>query len=191
MFRLFFICLALSPAVVSADVEHRFVKIITPMEKNNYFSGIANVGGIGYFYFLDKEWKPEDLRIRIRIYRPVEEGFELFQQQDAEIGQPLPNEPATLQFLVNMKPKKAPKPGKYLYRVDCFDKSGKVETLLASNSIFITFTDAKPPGPQANGNRPARMQRVSRFGSGTHGSFQQRRAEGSRQPSRPGSRRHA
>jgi hypothetical protein len=182
MCRLFFVCLAMSPVAVSA-VEHRFVRIFMPMEQDKYSADIANIPGDGYFYSLDKEWKPEDLRIRIRIYRPVRENFEVFQEQDAKVGGPLANEPATLQFSLDMKLKKHPAPGTYLYRVDCFDKTGKEEKLLASNAVFITFVKGeRDPGPQASGHRSIRTQRVSRLDG---------HAARSRESSRPISRRRA
>jgi hypothetical protein len=95
---------------------------------------------------------------------PCRGGFDLFQEQDAKIGEPYENEPATtLQWAIDLKLKKVPEPGKYLYRVDCFDRTGKEEKLLASNSVFITFVKAeKEPGPQANRSRPSKKQRVLR-----------------------------
>jgi len=163
MHRLFFVCLAFTPAVAFAgNLEHRFVHIHKSVDEHNYITDITNIGGMGYFYFLDKKWTADDLRIRVRIYHPVKEDFELFLEQDAEIGAPFQNEPATLQYIVNLKPTKAPKPGKYLYRVDCFDKTGEKEKLLASNSVFITFVERQRPlGLEANRPRPAGKQQVS------------------------------
>jgi hypothetical protein len=136
------------------------------METDNYATDIAQICSSGFFYFFDPEWKPEDLRIRVRIYRPVEDDFELFVEQDAEIAGPLRNDPATLQFLVNLKPKQAPKPGRYLCRADCFDKSGEEEKLLASNAVFITFVDVAksltPPEKVSNRSQSARTHRFTR-----------------------------
>ena len=166
-YRWFLIYLAMSPVVtLAADVEHRFVRIFVPREDDKYAATIANVAGTGYFYFLDKEWRPAELRIRVRIYRPVNGDFELFQEQDGEIGAPFPDEPATLQFLFNVQSKKAPKPGKYLCRVDCFDKTGEEEKLLASNAVFVTFVEVRKnnePGIEASKPRSARTYRVSRI----------------------------
>jgi hypothetical protein len=164
--RSLLIFLAMSPVATSAaDVEHRFVRIFEPREEDKYSTG-ANVASVGYFYFLDREWKPEDLRIRVRIYRSADGGFELFQEQDAEIGHSLPREPATLQYGITVKPKKAPKPGIYLFRVDCLDTTGKEEQLLASNSVFLTFVEVRKnnePEVQASKPRSARINRVSRI----------------------------
>jgi|GEM_PF-1402841 len=143
--RILVVCLALSPVATTAkDLEHRFVHINAPKEGTRYINGIANLGGMGYFYFYG-QWKAEDLRIRVRIYRPTGDDFELFQEQDAEIGAPLLNDPASLQYVINMKPKEAPKPGKYVYRVDCLDVRGEEEKLLATESVFITFVDDRKP----------------------------------------------
>jgi hypothetical protein len=167
MSRLLFLCLVFSPIVASAgDMKHRFIHIHELTEENNYATNIPNIAGMGFFYFFDPQWNPEDLRIRVRIYRPVKDNFEIFLEDDAEIGAPLLNDPATLQYLVNLKPKKAPTAGKCLYRVDCFDIRDEKEKLLASNAVFITFVDAaKPAGkdePVSVRPRPARAQRTAR-----------------------------
>ena len=142
----------LGPVVAfAADVEHHFLRILEPREQDKYSVNMSNIGGMGYFCFPDKERRAEDLRIRIRIYRPVNGDFELCQEQDAEIGKPFPNEPATLQYIINLKRKQPLKPGKYLYRADCFERTGKEEKLLASDSAFMTFVELeKPPGVQAH-----------------------------------------
>jgi acetyl esterase/lipase len=142
--RILFVCLALIPAGASADdFEHRFLRIFNPLDQQRYFTG-SNVAGVGYFYFF-KEWQPDDLRIRVRLYRPVENNFELFQERDAQIGAPLGGDLASLQYLGDLKPKEALVPGKYLYRVDCFDKTGTEEKLLATSSVFITFVGRDAP----------------------------------------------
>lgn len=180
MSRLVFVCLALSPVLAFADApKHRFVHIYGPREEDKFSNTIPNIAGMGLFYFFDPEWKPADLRIRIRIYRPIDDDFELFLEGDAEIGPPLLNDPATLQFGINLKNNKAAKPGRYLYRVDCFDIRDEKEKLLASNAVFITFVDPKKAAgkdePVSVRHRPARAQHVSRAGrrsalpsTGTH-----------------------
>ena len=174
MCRLLFVCLALSPAAAFADnPKHRFMHIYAPVDEDKYGTDIANVAGMGLFYFFDPEWKPEDLRIRVRIYRPVKDDFEVFLEDDAQIGPPLGGDPATLQWGMNLKVTKAPTPGKYLYRVDCFDTTGEAEKLLASNAVFITFVGDAPNKkqlPQADKTdgastvrpRHARMHHASR-----------------------------
>lgn len=110
--RSLLIFLTMGPAVTfAADVEHRFLRISQPMETDKYAT-TSNVASIGYFYFLDRARKPEDLRIRVQIYRPANGDFELFQEDDAEIGAPLGRDPATLQFLNHGKAQESSQTGK-------------------------------------------------------------------------------
>ena len=151
---------ALSLSASSARaVDYHFVRTLQPDETTKWGLDVANIAGMGILFMPQINGK-EDLAVRVRMYRPVEGDFEVFQEETAEVGTPFPAQPGTYQYLLNLPRQVLLKPGKYLVRVDCFDISDDKPALLGSDSVFFTAVEAKPKN--ADPQRPLRPAPIAR-----------------------------
>jgi hypothetical protein len=99
----------------------------------------------------DKQKKPDDLSVRVRLYRPVRGGLEVAQEETGEVIVGFENAPDTFPYLFNLKRKgKYLTAGTYLLRVDCFEQGDKKQKTLLSASVFLSIVDINafpPPFP--------------------------------------------
>jgi hypothetical protein len=151
MFKMLTFSLAIQFFAGSAwAADYHFVRIWHPLESDKYHIG-SNIAGTGILFMPQANAK-EDLSVRVRMYRPVEGDFEVFQEETTNAGIPFPAQPGTYQYAYDLQRKGLlMKPGKYVYRIDCFDVSDDKPKLLASSSVFLTAVDANAKNAAPDG----------------------------------------
>jgi hypothetical protein len=137
-------------------VDYHFLRLWEPREPERWGLG-ANIAGSGVV-FISQAVTKDELWVRTRMYRPVDGGFDLFQEETAEIGAPYRAQPGTHQFLFNLRRNVQLQPGKYLVVAECFDVADEKPRLLASESVFLTAVVVGANKAAANGQQlpPAR-----------------------------------
>jgi hypothetical protein len=143
-------------------VDYHFLRLGEPQEPERWGLG-ADIAGYGVV-FIPQAVTKDELRVRLRMYRPVEGDFELFQEETGEIGTPYRAQPGTHQFLFNLRRKVQMQPGKYLVVAECFDISDEKPRLLTSDSVFLTavVVGEKKNAPNDNQQRPPRDSPIPR-----------------------------
>ena len=126
---------AVAGVLPAAEHDHSFLRIYNPIEREKY-ADTANMAVTGYLYLPNRDDEPKSFYVRVRLYRPADGKFVIAQETTAEV-KPAKREKGVYSFLGDINRKVPFKPGQYLLRVDCRDKTVKNRPVIATQSVFV------------------------------------------------------
>jgi hypothetical protein len=150
--------LQICSAVACATDHYDFVRISQP-EEFRIYATLSEIAGSGHLYVSGVD-RREDLEIRVRLFRPRDDNFDLVVAIKGQITGGIPSEKGTCRFTFDFKGEDPLNDGTYLLEVECADTSPRVPKRVGSASQFLRVGNPSPTDPTTalDNQPPARNQ---------------------------------